>query len=83
MPKKIVIDGLSNKNINAALREVRAYKKWVLKKEEELRLRLAAIGATVASIQFARAIYSGVNDVTVRVDNSGSVAVIYAEGPIS
>lgn len=50
------------------------------KKEAELRTRLAAIGATVASIQFSRAIYNGSNDVTVRVDNTGSVAVIYAEG---
>lgn len=80
MHRKIVIDGLSNKNINAAIRELKAYKKWVLKKEEELRLRLASIGVTVASIQFARAIYIGTNDVSVRVDNSGSVAVIYAEG---
>lgn len=79
MPK-IVIDGLSQENITAAIREVKKYKKWVLKKENELRLRLATVGATVASIQFARAIYTGTNDVTVRVDNTGSVAVIYAEG---
>ena len=38
------------------------------------------LGATVASIQFARAIYNGSNDISVRVDNTGSVAVIYAEG---
>ena len=77
---KVVIDGLSRKNINAAIKEVKRYKKWVLEKEAELRLRLASLGATVASIQFARAVYSGTNDVTVRVDNTGSVAVIYAEG---
>lgn len=80
MPKKIVIDGLSNKNINTAIREIRKYKDWVLDKENELRIRLAQIGATVASIQFARAIYNGTNDVSVRVDDTGSVAVIYAEG---
>lgn len=80
MPKKIVIDGLSRKNISAAIKEVREYKAWVLRKEHELRTRLAAVGATVASIQFARAIYNGTNDVTVRVDDTGSVAVIYAEG---
>ena len=43
-------------------------------------MRLAAVGATVASIQFSRAIYNGTNDVSVRVDSTGSVAVIYAEG---
>ena len=80
MPKKIVIDGLSDENIDRAIKEVRKYKQWVLKKEAELRMRLAAVGATVASIQFSRAIYNGTNDVSVRVDNTGSVAVIYAEG---
>ena len=80
MPKKIVIDGLSQENLNAAIKEVRQYKQWVLQKENELRVRLAAVGATVASIQFSRAIYNGTNDVSVRVDNTGSVAVIYAEG---
>ena len=80
MPKKIVINGLSQENLNAAIKEVRQYKQWVLQKENELRVRLAAVGATVASIQFSRAIYSGTNDVSVRVDNTGSVAVIYAEG---
>jgi hypothetical protein len=71
---------LSAKSIGDAVREVRRYQKWVAKKETELRSRLAMLGATVASIQFARAICTGSNDVTVRVDNTGSVAVIYAEG---
>jgi hypothetical protein len=34
----------------------------------------------VASIKFSRAIYNGSNDISVRVDDTGSVAVIYAEG---
>lgn len=80
MPKRIVINGLSQESIDNAIREVRQYKQWVLQKEKELRVRLASVGATVASIQFSRAIYSGTNDVSVRVDNTGSVAVIYAEG---
>ena len=79
MAKKITLD-LTDKSINSAIKEVRAYKQWVLSKEQELRQKLASIGATVASIQFSRAIYNGSNDVTVRVDDTGSVAVIYAEG---
>lgn len=71
---------LTNESITAAMKELRRYKTWVTKKEAELRSRLAMMGATVASIQFARAIYTGSNDVSVRVDNTGSVAVIYAEG---
>lgn len=80
MPKTIVVDPLSSKSIQAAIKELRKYKKWIADKERELRIRLAARGATVASIQFARAIYSGTNDVSVRVDDTGTVAVIYAEG---
>ena len=80
MAKKIVIDGLSNKNINAAIKEVRKYKAWVEEKEKELISRLAAVGADVARVTFASATYDGINDVTVRVDSTGSVAVIYAEG---
>lgn len=71
---------LTTKSIGKAMREVERYKQWVSVKEAELRSRLAMMGATVASIQFARAIYTGSNDITVRVDDTGSVAVIYAEG---
>lgn len=79
MARNIEIE-LTNESISAAIKELRRYKKWVVKKEAELRSRLAMLGATVASIQFSRAIYSGSNDISVRVDNTGSVAVIYAEG---
>lgn len=71
---------LDNKSISDAIKELKRYKAWILQKEEELRIRLATVGATVASIQFSRAIYNGSNDVTVRVDDTGSRAVIYAEG---
>ena len=80
MPKTIVIDGLSNDNVKMALKEVRRYRNWVAQKEHQLRLRLASVGATVASVQFSRAVYNGAKDISVRVDNTGSVAVIYAEG---
>jgi len=80
MAKTIRINGLSEASINAAVQELRRYAVWVEQKEAELRMRLASMGATVASIQFARAVYNGTNDVSVRVDNTGSVAVIYAEG---
>ena len=79
MPKTITVE-LSTESINEAIKELRRYKRWMQDKERELRIRLAQIGATVASIQFARAIYNGTNDITVRVDNTKSVAVIYAEG---
>lgn len=80
MPKTIVVNPLDPKSVSEAIKAVKQYKAWVTMKETELRQRLAMLGASVASIQFSRAIYNGSNDVTVRVDNTGSVAVIYAEG---
>jgi hypothetical protein len=71
---------LTDESIKNAVREMRTYAAWVARKEAELRLKLASIGATAASIRFSRAIYNGSNDITVRVDSTGSVAVIYAEG---
>ena len=71
---------LSEESLKAAVKELYKYGDWVKRKENELRSRLAMIGATAASIRFSRAIYNGTNDVSVRVDDTGSVAVIYAEG---
>lgn len=79
MAKTIHVE-LSNQSINAAIKELKAYKKWVQTKETELRKKLAAVGATVASLNFSRAIYSGTNDVTVRVEDNGRTATIFAEG---
>ena len=79
MGKTIQIE-LTNKSIDKAIKELNKYAAWVQTKEAELRSRLAMLGATVASIQFSRAIYNGSNDISVRVDDTGSVAVIYAEG---
>lgn len=80
MAKDIVIDPLDRSSVNSAIKELQTYKAWIAQKEYELRTRLATLGATVASIQFSRAIYNGTHNVSVRVDNTGSVAVIYAEG---
>lgn len=77
---KVIDMELSPKSIGNAIKELQQYKQWVLKKEAELRTRLAARGADVAKIQFSAAAYDGVKDVSVRVDDTGSVAVIYAEG---
>ena len=77
---KIVIDPFDKESIANAIKELERYKMWVQEKEEILRQRLAQLGATVASIEFSRAIYNGTNDVSVRVDDNGSKATIYAEG---
>lgn len=71
---------LSPGSVHDAITELTQYRAWMEAKEKELRLALATLGATVASIQFSRAIYNGTNDVSVRVDDDGSKATIYAEG---
>ena len=80
MAKTIHINGISEATIEAAAKELRRYAEWVQQKEAELVTKLAERGMAVASIKFATAKYDGTNDVSVRVDSTGSVAVIYAEG---
>ena len=77
---KIVIDPFDSKSVSNAIKELDRYKRWVQEKEEILRQRLAHLGATVASVEFSRAIYNGTNDVSVRVDDNGRKATIFAEG---
>ena len=80
MAKTIRINGLSEATIEAATQELKRYAEWVSRKENELLAKLAERGRAVAEVKFTGAAYDGTNDVTVRVDNTGSVAVIYAEG---
>ena len=80
MAKTIQINGISEATIDAAVKELRRYAEWVSRKESELITKLAERGKAVASVKFASAKYDGTNDVSVRVDSTGSVAVIYAEG---
>ena len=80
MPKTTFRMSLTDADISSTIKGVREYKKRLLEKEAELSRRLAELGANVASIQFSGATYDGTNDVAVRVDDTGSVAVIYAEG---
>ena len=77
---KIVIDPLDHKSVANAVKELERYKRWVQEKEEILRQRLAHLGATVASIEFSRAVYNGTNQVSVRVEDNGRKATIFAEG---
>lgn len=80
MAKTIRINGLSAATIEAACQEMSTYAGWLQRKEAELITKLAEHGKNVASIKFSSAMYDGTNDVSVRVDSTGSVAVIYAEG---
>ena len=77
---KIVVNPLDDKSVDNALKELKRYKKWVQEKEALLRQRLAQLGESTASIKFSQAVYDGTNDVSVRVEDNGNKATIYAEG---
>ena len=63
---------LSTDSINAAIAELRNYQQWLVKKAEELAMRLAEIGAVQVSLGYSRAVYTGQNDVNVTVEDRGN-----------
>lgn len=77
---KITINPYDKKSINEAIKQVKAYKNRVAKKEAEMLEKLARFGRDVAQVRFSQALYAGTNDVQCRFDSSGSTATIYAEG---
>lgn len=79
MTKKIALS-LNTKSISKAIKELKAYDKWVQQKTAELTRRLALIGAQEASIRFASAMYDGENDAHVSVSRTENGWKIAAEG---
>lgn len=62
---------LTSSGINKLIGKLGGYKIWLLKKTDEVAKRLAEIGATDASLRFARAVYTGENDVEISVKHNG------------
>lgn len=79
MKKKLRLR-LSASGIDAAIRELSAYQKWVEEKSRQLTERLAMIGAHEASVRFAGAIYDGENDASVTVEPTAHGYRIVASG---
>jgi hypothetical protein len=71
---------LDQQDIKRAIKELKAYKKKFLEDERELIKRLAEIGLKEASVRFTTAMYDGVNDVSVRLDETKNGYVIVADG---
>jgi hypothetical protein len=85
--KKVIKIGLSEKDIDRAIRELADYKQEILKKTELLRERVAERLAEEAKSGFAGAVVDdlvkGGNryaQVDVSIDNRGSVTVVVASG---
>lgn len=77
--KKITVP-LSVSGITQLQGAVKKYRLWQEQKAAELLDRLALLGASTASVRFARAIYTGLKDVTVTVEPITNGYAIKAEG---
>lgn len=64
--KKITVP-LSVSGVQKLQDELQEYRRWQSEKAQELAQRLAMLGASVASIGFSRAVYSGMRDANVSV----------------
>lgn len=80
MSRKKIVVPLSESGIQKIQDELTVYRKWQEEKARELAERLAALGATVASIRFSRAVYTGKKDVEVTVEALPNGYKVKADG---
>lgn len=80
MGKTIISMSLSTKDINRAIKELEKYKRDILRKEKELLEKLAYIGVSEASVRFTTAMYDGVNDAMVSLEQTNNGYAIVAKG---
>ena len=80
MSRKKIVVPLSESGIQKIQDELTVYRKWQEEKARELAERLAALGATVASIRFSRAVYTGEKDVEVTVEELPNGYKVKADG---
>lgn len=77
--KKVRVS-LSTAGIEQLEKELQEYRKWQEEKAKLLAERLATLGASVASIRFARATYTGVKDATITVEAITNGYAVKANG---
>lgn len=80
MSRKKIVVPLSESGIQKIQDELMVYRKWQEEKARELAERLAALGATVASIRFSRAVYTGKKNVEVTVEALPNGYKVKADG---
>lgn len=80
MSRKRIVVPLSESGIQKIQDELVVYRKWQEEKARELAERLASLGATVASIRFSRAVYTGPKDVDVTVEELPNGYKVKADG---
>lgn len=80
MKRKYVI-GIDGSGIDDAIKGVKEYQRWIERKSKQLAKRLAELGATAASLNFSRAIYTGPNDYEITVEQTGETSyTVHANG---
>lgn len=80
MKKTLIQCTMDQQDIKRAIKELKAFKERFLNDEKELLRRLAEIGVKEASVRFTTAMYDGINDVSVRLDETKNGYVIVAKG---
>ena len=65
--RTITVNPFDTQSIQAAIDQLDDYIAWLDRKCRELAQRLASMGATKASLDYSRAVYTGNRDVTVEV----------------
>ena len=80
MSRNKIVVPLSESGIQKIQDELTVYRKWQEGKARELAERLAALGATVASIRFSRAAYTGKKDAEVTVEELPNGYKVKADG---
>ena len=80
MRKTVITCKLDEQDINRAIKELKQYKQNFLEREKRLIEGLAEIGLKEASVRFTTAMYDGINDVSVKLDETKNGYIIVAEG---
>lgn len=78
MRKRVVKVELNARSIDNAIRELEAFKKWLMGKTAEFLREVGEMGVQIASAKFADAVYDGTNDVSCSVEERGEnrIAVV-------
>ena len=77
---KVIKISLNTKDLKKAIQEVEKYEQELLRKEKLLLEKLSLIGVREASVRFTTAMYDGVNDVTVTLEETSKGYSIVANG---
>lgn len=80
MARRKITISLNSGELQRAIKEVKAYQRWVEQKTQELTKRLAELGAAEAKVRFGGAQYDGTNDSRVSIEPMADGYKVVAAG---